>query len=652
MKYQTRALLAAALLLWVAAPSALAQCDPNNVKPVSDFEKNSLVIDVRPDQINQFRGKSAFDDKVRVVLVNMNPFLFSYKLKVDQTEIQDTGFLNFLKLLGAPVTDLIGSVQFASHSSRLGISSGGNLSFLIRRTEGAPRLIPNENCSADDKETAEQAAAEIRQLRAALLSNILIAEDKNERAREIKSKEQERKSPTGTQLTDDSRTLTEKIEDLAGRYTTARNLFDDHKDVIFNSSVEAKELCSSANTLHTGLSGYPSVAEVKQLKKEVADFKSLVKELRSSARDYAAEYESCPTRIGGLNYANNILRLADELDALGIAYEAAVNTMSDETKGYNALRDTIAKLETDVKDAAGNSKKENRTLQREYVVNSRYDISALDVTVTAVPLGADSGLPVNKDLNDPRFNVVGDTQAARQGTAEGSARIVNVGDTNVAGNANGVRVFAPHGARIRAQAEGSGGEGNGEGGGNGGNGGGGNGGGARETKVSTTSGARQFEISAGMAFSSLDRREYQAVLGYARNEQGEIIDPETGQPTTERKLTKIVGLSEGSSRRFAPMGMLHYRFPYSRNLFASVGFTGKRDDYGVDLEYLIGPSFLYRNMFFTLGGYAGKQQKLAGDLFEGAQVEGDIPVRKQYKWGLGFSFTYKIPLGGKKETDN
>jgi hypothetical protein len=50
-------------------------------------------------------------------------------------------------------------------------------------------------------------------------------------------------------------------------------------------------------------------------------------------------------------------------------------------------------------------------------------------------------------------------------------------------------------------------------------------------------------------------------------------------------------------------------------------------------------------MFFTFGGYAGKQQKLAGDLFLGAPVDGDFAVRKDYKWSWGFSFTYKIPLG-------
>ena len=127
--------------------------------------------------------------------------------------------------------------------------------------------------------------------------------------------------------------------------------------------------------------------------------------------------------------------------------------------------------------------------------------------------------------------------------------------------------------------------------------------------------------------------------------------PATGNPTNDRNLTKIVGISEHSSRRFAPLAMLHYRLPFSRTLFASVGFTGKRDDYGVDLEYLIGPSVLYKNMFFTFGGYAGKQQKLAGDLFEGSPIDGDIPVRKNYKWGFGFSFTYKIPLGDKEPSN-
>ena len=88
-----------------------------------------------------------------------------------------------------------------------------------------------------------------------------------------------------------------------------------------------------------------------------------------------------------------------------------------------------------------------------------------------------------------------------------------------------------------------------------------------------------------------------------------MIIGDDGKPTDKRELTTIVGTSEDSKRRISPIAMLHYRMPYTRNVFASVGVTGKRDSAGTDLEYLLGPSFLFRNMFFTVGGYAGKQQR-------------------------------------------
>ena len=72
----TRIIVLAALLIALAS-NATAQCTAGNLKSVSDFEKDSLVIDVRPDEINQFRGRSSFKNEARIVLVNMNPFLFS-----------------------------------------------------------------------------------------------------------------------------------------------------------------------------------------------------------------------------------------------------------------------------------------------------------------------------------------------------------------------------------------------------------------------------------------------------------------------------------------------------------------------------------------------------------------------------------------------
>jgi hypothetical protein len=597
--YNKFTLIAAIFLLSAATRGVSAQCTVGNLTPVSEFEKTALVIDVRPDQINQFRGKSSFKDEAHIVLVNMNPFLFSYSLKVDQTEIQDTGFLNFLKLLGSPVSDIIGSASAANKSEAITATVGGNLGVLITRTNNVP-AAPHASCDAAQVADATLAIHELAQVRQQVLNALLGAGG----------------APG----------LTATIVARNNQYGNARKTFLAQKDEIFDSSVEATQLCNSTNTLHMQLSpagAYPSVDAMGKVLTEVRDFKSLVGELQSSALEYKTEYDGCPARANGLSYAENLIRLAIELTKLAEAYETKVNALIAETKSYNALVKTIAAL----------NNHENRMLQREYTVKSRFDISALDITATAVPLGEDAGLP--REFTPQR--VVGDIQSAQTSREpQGNARLVNVG---AADSAQGVRVFAPR-MSVTAQAAGAdgstanpGGEGDHDGG-------------AKQIKTKGTIGARRFEISAGMAFSGLDREEFKPVLGYPRNAAGEFIDPASGNTTTTPKLTQIVGFSEQSSRRFGPMALLHYRMPFHRNVFLSAGFTGKNDDYGLNLEYLLGPSVLYKNMFFTFGGYAGKQQKLAGDLYLGAPVDGDFAVRKDYKWSWGFSFTYKIPLGG------
>jgi hypothetical protein len=606
-------LVVAAVLLCAIVSVASAQCNVATLKSASDFEKTALVIDVRPDEINQFRGKSSFKNEASIALVNMNPFLFSYSLKVDQTEIQDTGYLNFLKLLGAPVTEVLAS---ASSAKAFGVTSGGSLDLLITRTSLTP-AGPHSSCGAAQVADATCAIKQLAEVRQAVLDEMNGAPARLAVAA----------VPCVPAKPANAATLgiAAIIKALDGQFNFARTNFGNRKDIIFDSSVESALLCTTANALRTGLTGYPKVNALQDVLTQVRDFRSMVEELKSSAAEYKTEYEGCPARANGLNYADNLLRLATELAKVGAAYEAKVNGLINETKGYDALVTTIAGLK-------------NESLQREYKVLGQYDINALDITATAVPLGEDSGLP-RKDFAPQR--VVGDIQSAQSDGrgALGNARLVSVGTTD---GAQGVRVFSAHRAGFRALAKAADDDDDGErGDGEGGD----TGAGAKQIKANATIGARRFEVSAGMAFSGLDRQEFKPVLGYPRNAQGEFIDPETGNTTTTPKLTQVVGLSEQSSRRFAPMALLHYRMPFHRNVFLSAGITGKNDDYGLNLEYLLGPSVLYKNMFFTFGGYAGKQQKLAGDLYQGAPVEGDFAVRKDYKWSWGFSFTYKIPLG-------
>jgi hypothetical protein len=613
MKYQRNAVKAAAalILLTLSATAALGQCNIANLKDPAQLAKTSLVIDVRPDQINQFRGKTAFREQAHIFLTNMNPFLFGYRIQVAQTEVQDTGFLNFLNLLGSPVSDIIGSPASVGRSAGLRTTTGGSLELLIARTneKGSVAFSCKLQGAADTDALRADAGRAIDQLAEARQRALDAMAD-------VKS----------------------DLDTRSAEYANARAAFLAQKNTIFNSSVEASSLCDSANTLFTGLTAranaYPTTDTMTDLMKKLADFKSLVGELESSARDYKTEYENCPSRTHGVSYPDNLIRLAGELRALATAYETKVNALTNETKGYDALVAAIKRL----------SGREAQTLQREYTVFGKYDISALDITVTPEPLGTDSGLPVQKDLTDRRFDVVGSTQSTGGG---GNVRIINAG----ADDLSGIKVFTPRGRAASVGADGGGDKGDTSGGDKGGGEGGGDGenGSGKEIKDNrSTIGWRNFEVSGGMAFSSLGRREFQPVLGYARNEQGVVVGDD-GQPTDKRELTSIVGVSEDSGRRITPVAMLHYRMPYVRNVFASVGVTGKRDNAGTDLEYLLGPSLLFRNMFFTLGGYAGKQQRLAGDLFLGAKLPGTtVPVQKDYRWGLGFSFTYKVPLGKPK----
>lgn len=161
--------------------------------------------------------------------------------------------------------------------------------------------------------------------------------------------------------------------------------------------------------------------------------------------------------------------------------------------------------------------------------------------------------------------------------------------------------------------------------------------------------APYFSLSGGLVFSGLRKLEFERVQGFERDRQGNEVLV-NGKPN----LTTVVGLKEGSRTRLSPMIMLHGRIPGTSHglldaVHMTLGITAKNDGKGTDPEFLIGPSFsfLENNIFFTVGGYAGKQQKLEGDLFRGAAVPStvsELPIRKDYRWSFGFGITYRLPI--------
>ncbi len=158
-----------------------------------------------------------------------------------------------------------------------------------------------------------------------------------------------------------------------------------------------------------------------------------------------------------------------------------------------------------------------------------------------------------------------------------------------------------------------------------------------------------FSLSAGVVFSPLRKFEFDRIQGFERDEQGNTVLV-NGQPN----LTTVIGLKETSRTRISPILFLNGRVhewdsgPID-GLHISLGLTAKNDNEGLDPEFLVGPSLsmLERKLFFTFGGYAGRQQKLTGGLFEGFAVPStvtDLPIQKNYRWSFGFALSYQLPI--------
>jgi hypothetical protein len=160
-----------------------------------------------------------------------------------------------------------------------------------------------------------------------------------------------------------------------------------------------------------------------------------------------------------------------------------------------------------------------------------------------------------------------------------------------------------------------------------------------------------FSISGGVAFSPLRKLEYDRIQGFERDQQGNLVLV-NGKPN----LTTVVGLKEGSRSRITPLvllnGRIHDKVGPIDGIHLTLGITAKNDNKGTDVEYLLGPSFsfLEDNLFLTVGGYAGRQQKLGGGLYEGFAVPStvsELPIEKNYHWDFGFALSYRIPVNKK-----
>jgi hypothetical protein len=158
------------------------------------------------------------------------------------------------------------------------------------------------------------------------------------------------------------------------------------------------------------------------------------------------------------------------------------------------------------------------------------------------------------------------------------------------------------------------------------------GGGSNNSTAELEFGSSVFSVSGGIGISPLKKREFQPV-------------PMSGEMSTSKNM--MVGFKENSNVRVLPMLLLNIRETENGFLHGTIGITAKRDNDSIDVEYLLGQSvrFYQRKIFLTVGAYIGRQQTLAGDLKVGSALpEGitAVPIRKKFEAHIGFALSFKI----------
>ena len=170
--------------------------------------------------------------------------------------------------------------------------------------------------------------------------------------------------------------------------------------------------------------------------------------------------------------------------------------------------------------------------------------------------------------------------------------------------------------------------------------GGGDNGGKADLKNEIRIGGVPFNLALGLAYTSLEERTYDEIVGFARDRDGNLTNGEN--------LTRIVGLTSSSGYRLAPLALLHTRlFNFgNRSFYFSTGVTGKKTDDKIAIEYLLGGTInaYRRKIFLTFGAFAGKQSVLGGDFFLGAKLDKDqsVTTTTRYVWKPAFAISYDI----------
>ena len=151
--------------------------------------------------------------------------------------------------------------------------------------------------------------------------------------------------------------------------------------------------------------------------------------------------------------------------------------------------------------------------------------------------------------------------------------------------------------------------------------------------------ASPFNVSAGVAFSTIPDREY-------------AIQP-VATPPGSTTTTNQFALTADSSFHPLALGMVSARLCEPNEIIAfhlSFGLAGNfksQNAGGSSAEFLIGPSIsLFRTMFITPGLHIGRKTVLADGYTVGSPVPSNVttpPLQSSYKPAFGLAITFTKP---------
>jgi len=577
---------------------------------VCDAQSGPLVqiIDARPgyvdtgenaeNKVNKVKETVSFKrgDKVRVVLTNMNPFNYEYTVKINDTPVAETALPFFF----SQIVPLVDTAQKAAANFSLKrnaeLDEAPRTPAVNKLPNGDPQL--SASCKANPRPDGEQTAS-------ATDENFKEAKDAltylQRQYDDLSSK------VTKPNLKKNQEKLVDSFESVASAYVKAfKHIVDplvackDLHEAIIDFAKQYDALTSNQSTYEK---------DVKTLLKSASELTAQADNLISLIEDFRAVYPSCVPKLQGLNYLSFVERYAQSLKGyLTVQVTTPLEQLQTDRESYKELGQAVELV-----------LKHEKTLLRQ-----EYEIGGYDVPTNVTILVERKPTTLIKRLNEKgktesnlalfrSFNFNKDVASAVNALLPMKTTFTTaIASTGKATSSEESKTADTPAAPAAA---------------------------LQQRDLNFGGGAR-FSVSGGLVFSRLVRQDYGAVVGIARNRNNQPVNGDT--------LTNIAGLKENSAGRVGPLLMLNtrlYQKP-SFGLHGSFGVTGKQDNVGTDIEYFFGPSlsFLNNKVFFTVGPYMGKRQRLAGDLYEGAKLlEGNaVPIVKEYGLNLGLGFTYKI----------